>query len=79
MPVRDSTSAMSGIIEYLCAEPLHQLPEDAPEPVILYLERLAYCPAGAVDGHDWRGTGGKTLGTVRDWLARPPVVIQRAG
>ena len=67
---------MSGIIEHLCAEPSHQLAEDAPDPVIVYLSKLAYCPAGAVEGHDWRATGGKTLGTVRDWLARPPLIAR---
>jgi hypothetical protein len=61
------------IIEHLCAEPRHQLPEDVAEPVITYLGKCGYCPAGAAEGHDWRATGGKTLGTVREWLNRPPL------
>ena len=61
---------MSGVIEYLCARPEHQPAEDAAEPVVVYAGRLAYCPLGATDGHDWRATGGKTLPTVREWLGR---------
>jgi len=62
---------VSAVIEYLCANPAHQLPDDVGSPVIMYAERWAYCPAGSTDGHDWRATGGKTLTTVRDWLGRP--------
>ena len=62
---------VSAVIEYLCANPAHQLPDDVGSPVIMYAERWAYCPAGSTDGHDWRATGGKTLATVREWLGRP--------
>ena len=70
---RGFNGAVSGIIEHLCATPEHQPPEDVARPVILYAGRWGYCPAGAVDGHDWRATGGRTLGTVREWLGRPPM------
>jgi hypothetical protein len=62
---------VSDLIEHLCANPAHQPPEDVTSPVIMYADRWGYCPAGAVDGHDWRATGGHTLATVRDWLGRP--------
>ena len=62
--------AMSGVIEYLCASPDHQPPEDAPQPLVIYAGSFAYCPLGADAGHDWRPTGGKTLTTVREWLGR---------
>jgi hypothetical protein len=65
---------MKHVIEYLCASPDHQLPQDAPSPVILDAGRWSYCPAGLADGHDWRATGGRTLATVREWLGRPPMV-----
>ena len=64
---------VTGIIEHLCARPEHQPPEDVAEPVIVYAGALGYCPSGTAEGHDWRATGGRTLGTVRDWLGRPPV------
>jgi hypothetical protein len=62
---------VSAVIEHLCANPDHQVPEDVETPVVLYAGRWAYCPAGVATGHDWRATGGKTLATVRDWLGRP--------
>jgi hypothetical protein len=62
---------MHEIIEHLCANPDHQVPEDVGDPVIRHAGQWGYCPAGATDGHDWRATGGKTLATVRDWLGRP--------
>jgi hypothetical protein len=65
------------IIEHLCAQPEHQVPEDVAQPVITYMGKWGYCPAGAAEGHDWRATGGKTLGTVRDWLGRPAIVERR--
>jgi hypothetical protein len=67
---------MSSVIEHVCASPEHQLPEDVADPVIRYAERSGYCPAGETDGQDWRATGGRTLGTVREWLGRPshPIV-----
>jgi hypothetical protein len=49
------------------------LPEDVANPVIRYAERWGYCPAGDAEEHDWRATGGRTLGTVREWLGRPAV------
>jgi hypothetical protein len=64
-------SSDSNLIEYLCADPVHQLAEDVGSPVIMHADRWGYCPAGATDGHDWRATGGKTLATVRDLLGRP--------
>ena len=64
---------MSAVIEHLCANPDHQVPEDVESPVVLYAGRWAYCPAGVAMGHDWRATGGKTLATVRDWMRRPAV------
>lgn len=67
--VIDSTD--SNLIEYLCAKPVHQVVEDVGSPVIMYADRWGYCPAGAVDGHDWRETGGKTLAKVRELLSRP--------
>ena len=65
---------MSRIIEHLCARPEHQPPEDVADPVIAYAGSLGYCPSGAVEGHDWRATGGRTLGTVREWLGRATAV-----
>jgi len=61
---------MSGVIDYLCASQEHQVPEDAPSPVIAYDGGRGYCPAGAAAGHDWRATGGRTLATVREWMGR---------
>ena len=65
---------MNGVIEHLCAREEHQVPKDVASPVIAYAGSWAYCPAGAVDLHDWRATGGRTLATVREWMGRPPAV-----
>ena len=70
-PTRGSITRVNAVIEHLCASPEHQPLEDDASPVILYAGRWGYCPAGATDGHDWRATGGRTLGTVREWLGRP--------
>jgi hypothetical protein len=69
-----SMAAVNGVIEHLCARQEHQLPEDVASPVIVYAGKWGYCPAGPVDGHEWRATGGRTLATVREWLGRPPTV-----
>jgi hypothetical protein len=66
---------VQAVIEYLCANPAHQVPVDVGNPVIPHAGRWAYCPAGEADGHDWRATGGKTLATVREWLGRPAAVV----
>lgn len=62
---------MSAVIEHLCVSEQHQVPEDAPNPVVAYAGAWGYCPAGAADGHEWRATGGRTLATVREWMRRP--------
>jgi len=62
--------AVGGVIDYLCASEEHQVQEDAPSPVIACDGGRGYCPAGAVTGHDWRATGGRTLATVREWMGR---------
>jgi len=62
---------MPAVIEYLCANPAHQLAADVGSPVVMYADNWGYCPAGTADDHDWRETGGKTLATVRSWLGRP--------
>ena len=59
------------MIEHLCARPEHQLPQDVGSPIVLHYGAWAYCPAGSVNDHDWRATGGRTLATVREWLGRP--------
>ena len=61
---------VSGVIDYLCTSEAHQVPEDAPSPVIACEGGRGYCPAGAAEGHDWRATGGRTLTTVREWMGR---------
>jgi hypothetical protein len=62
--------SVSGVIDYLCTSEAHQVPEDAPNPVIPCDWGRGYCPAGAAEGHDWRATGGRTLTTVREWMGR---------
>ena len=59
------------IVEHLCANPEHQPPEDVAHPFAPYEGTLGYCPLGATEDHDWRVTGGRTLGTVKEWLRRP--------
>jgi hypothetical protein len=66
--------AVTPVIDHLCASEEHQVPEDAPRPVMAYEGGWGYCPAGAVAGHDWRATGGRTLATVREWMGRPVVI-----
>ena len=66
--------AVTPVIDHLCASEEHQVPEDAPRPVMAYEGGWGYCPAGAVTGHDWRATGGRTLATVREWMGRPVVI-----
>lgn len=58
------------VVEYLCASPAHQLPEEVPNPLVACGGSHGYCPAGAETGHDWRATGGRTLATVREWMGR---------
>jgi hypothetical protein len=65
-------NAMKRVIEFLCAQVDHQIAEDVADPVMVHAGVGAYCPSGASsDDHDWRGTGGRTLPTVREWLGRP--------
>ena len=67
----ERSPTVNAVIEHLCANPTHQIPEDVATPLVVHGDRWGYCPAGSVDGHDWRATGGKTLATVREWLGRP--------
>ena len=62
---------MTGVIEYICTNPEHRPPQDAPDAVFEHAGVLAYCPLAGTEDHDWRATGGKTLTTVREWLGRP--------
>jgi hypothetical protein len=64
------------LVEYVCANPEHRPPHDAPQPILRFEGGAAYCPLGADDGHDWRATGGKTLATVREWLDRPATAVR---
>ncbi|MEA2662235.1 MAG: hypothetical protein QOH08_1807, partial [Chloroflexota bacterium] len=50
---------MSHVIEHLCAKAEHQVPRDAPDPLIKIAGTWGYCPAGPLGDHDWRETGGK--------------------
>ena len=64
--------AMNRVIEFLCAQVDHQIAQDVADPVMVHAGAGAYCPSGdSSDDHDWRGTGGRTLPTVREWLGRP--------
>ncbi|MEA2661540.1 MAG: hypothetical protein QOH08_1112, partial [Chloroflexota bacterium] len=62
-----------------CAKAEHQVPRDAPDPLIKIAGTWGYCPAGPLGDHDWRETGGKTLPTVREWLGRPEGVLPGLG
>jgi hypothetical protein len=62
---------VAGIIEYFCSNPAHRPTRDADAPLLVYDGGAGYCPAGDVGGHEWCATGGRTLATVREWLARP--------
>ncbi len=58
------------LIHYLCRNPEHQRlgSGDQPAPgsqIVLHAGGWSFCPAGAVDGHDWEGISGIPVGELR--------------
>jgi hypothetical protein len=65
-------SMMTDQIDFICIRADHQV-TTLVEALTIHDERWAYCPSAQTDGHEWRPSGGRSLGDLRTLLQTVPV------
>jgi hypothetical protein len=65
---------MTDQIDFVCIRADHQVTTFV-EALTIHDEKWAYCPSAQTEAHDWRTSGGLSLGDLRGLLERFPVTL----